>query len=623
MIPMIFAGALACTSVMMISQGIEVYSYEKTDKTNALHFMYLCIAAAINNISYAIMSMVANLVVLEIIWAFTWFSMLLFMSAAIHEYACYTDTPKKGSSLCSSVILYAGVILYLLDTFMGDNSVIKTPWGYWMKIGSIYTKIVYVIICVVFMGAVIYMLSAYSRTCKRKRMRAILRMLIVSAILIFFGGAAEVYMFLSGMSVFPFHTFSGFFVIMILGRVYRKHDTLIIRLEDYKEFLQTANSDPAAICDDCGKVLFINKCAEIILIEEKRTGIGEFLTDYFDMNGLGADEFRQGHQGTFIIPAIYKSTGKRCNLSIQNVFDSYGEVLTSIVTIYRLEYKRPLLNEGNTTDTAVTIDADSEDTQVTMGARVLLVDDSLSGIALLESAMKPYQMQCAKAASGAEALGMVRENAYDMIFINHVMNGMNGIETARRIRDLDGDYYRKVPIVLCTSNKIEDTLDDFLHARFSDYLYKPISGKQLSDVLTRWLWARTAELKEKKQDTGALLDIEEISSTKVMEYIGKNMKLYTKMLTTFLSDMGEMVKDLDKAYQQSEMRKVEIYMHAIRNACVSIGAMNLSDMAGGMEQACKASNYEYVAANIDYFLKDMNQFLHHIEEHLKKRSNKP
>lgn len=622
MIPMIFAGILTCTSVMMISQGVEVYSYEKSDKSNALYFVYLCISGAINNISYACMSLITNSVALEIVWAITWFSMMLFMAAAIHVYAEYTGVSEKGSSLCGSIILYAGVILYLVDIFTGNIFVLDTAWGYCMKISSIFTQIVYEIICVIFIASVICMLFVYSKTCNRKRTRALLKYLAASAILVLLSGVVELFMMISDMPVFPCHTFSYFAMILLLGKAYLKHDALKIRIEDYREFLQATKTDPAAICDDEGKVVFINKCAEIIMIEEKELPIGKELTDYFEMRDADEEELHRAHQGAFIIPAIYKLSGKRCNLSIQNVFDTYGEVFTSIVTIYRLEYKQPLLGEAVEAVTDVTVDADSEDVLVALGAKILLVDDSLSGIALLESAMKPYQMHCTKAASGAEALNLVQANAYDMIFVNHVMTDMDGIETTRRIRELDGEYYRKVPIVLCTSNKIEDSLDDFLHARFSDYIYKPISGKQLSDVLTRWLWTRTAELKDKKPERGSLFDIEEISSTKVAEYIGENMTLYQKMLSTFLTDMEETLKDLNQVYQNSEMRKVEIYMHAVRNACNSIGAIDLSDMAGGMEQACKAANHEYVAANIEQFLRDMNQLLCHIEEYLKKRSNK-
>lgn len=621
MIPMIFAGLMICTAVMMISKGVEVYSFEKTDKTNALYFVYLCIVGAVNNASYACMNLTSNVVALEIIWAFTWFSMILFMSCAIYVYAFYTDT-SKNISLCGSIVLYAGVILYLVDIYLGNKFVTYTIWGHCMMNSSAFTRIVYEIICMISAVSIWYMLYTYAKTCNNKRTKALFRLISVAGILLLLSGAAEFVMAFVGMQMIPLHTIAFFVAILLLGNAYKKHDSLTIRLEDYNEFLQASKTEPAAICDDSGKIIFINKCAEIIMMEEKELPIGKYLSDYFEMKGISTKEFHQNLQGSFIIPAIYNLTRKRCNLSIQNVFDTYGEVFTSIVTVYRLEYTPPILNDGNIN----TIQPAVVDYEVTLDAvdsNVLLVDDSQSGMALLESAMKPYQMKYAKAASGAEAIALIQENAYDMVFVNHMMSGMDGFETTRRIRDLDGEYYKKVPIVLCTSNKIEDSLDDFLHARFSDYIYKPISGKQLSDVLTRWLWTKTADLKTKREEKGALVSIEGISSARVAEYIGKNMKLYTKMLTLFLSDMEEKLKDLNQCYQKFELRKIEIYMHAIRNACSSIGAMDLSDMAGSMEQACKAVNQEYVASNIEEFLRTLNQLLKNIEEYLKKRSNKP
>jgi signal transduction histidine kinase/DNA-binding response OmpR family regulator/HPt (histidine-containing phosphotransfer) domain-containing protein len=122
-------------------------------------------------------------------------------------------------------------------------------------------------------------------------------------------------------------------------------------------------------------------------------------------------------------------------------------------------------------------------------ARVLVVDDLPTNLAVAEGLLAPYEMTVDACASGAEAVELVKERHYDLIFLDHMMPGMDGIETAARIRALS----REVPIVALTANAVPGMEEMFLKKGFNDYFTKPINTAKLDAVILRWLPADKIE----------------------------------------------------------------------------------------------------------------------------------
>ena len=101
--------------------------------------------------------------------------------------------------------------------------------------------------------------------------------------------------------------------------------------------------------------------------------------------------------------------------------------------------------------------------------------------------MKPFDMQVDTAKSGMEALAKVQEKKYHLIFMDHMMPEMDGIETANRIRELEDSYYKDVPIIALTANAINGAREMFIEEGLNDYIAKPINMKELSDKILEWL----------------------------------------------------------------------------------------------------------------------------------------
>jgi CheY-like chemotaxis protein len=90
--------------------------------------------------------------------------------------------------------------------------------------------------------------------------------------------------------------------------------------------------------------------------------------------------------------------------------------------------------------------------------------------------------------SGQEAISRVLSDThYDIIFMDHMMPEMDGIEATRIIRDFNTEYAKTLPIIALTANAIVGMREMFLANGFNDYLSKPIDFSKLDDILLKWV----------------------------------------------------------------------------------------------------------------------------------------
>jgi len=129
-------------------------------------------------------------------------------------------------------------------------------------------------------------------------------------------------------------------------------------------------------------------------------------------------------------------------------------------------------------------------------ARILSVDDINTNLSVLEGLLKPYKVLVVSCKSGMEALEAVKAAPYDLVFMDHMMPGMDGMETTQRIRALGSDYphMEKMPIVALSANALLGMKEKFLQNGFNDFLSKPIDIIKLDSILAKWL------PKEKQKD---------------------------------------------------------------------------------------------------------------------------
>ena len=121
-------------------------------------------------------------------------------------------------------------------------------------------------------------------------------------------------------------------------------------------------------------------------------------------------------------------------------------------------------------------------------AKVMIVDDNLVNLKVAEGLLEPLQMQLVLADSGTRALELLKENpAYDLIFMDHMMPHMDGIETTKQIRQMEELQGREIPVIALTANAVSGMREMFLQNGFQDFLSKPIDTKEMKKILLHWL----------------------------------------------------------------------------------------------------------------------------------------
>ena len=116
-------------------------------------------------------------------------------------------------------------------------------------------------------------------------------------------------------------------------------------------------------------------------------------------------------------------------------------------------------------------------------ARILIVDDNDINLVITEEILKNYGAEVDKANSGKQALQLVMENEYHLVFMDHMMPEMDGAEVAMRIRKMPEECFQTLPIVALTANAVGNVWGMFMANGMNDFLAKPLNTKELERVL--------------------------------------------------------------------------------------------------------------------------------------------
>jgi len=120
-------------------------------------------------------------------------------------------------------------------------------------------------------------------------------------------------------------------------------------------------------------------------------------------------------------------------------------------------------------------------------ARVLVVDDTAINIKVFKGLLKMSQMTIDSAKSGLEAIDLSRNNKYDAIFLDHLMPGIDGIETLALMNESDEDANHETPKIMMTANAMAGAREEYLSKGFTDYITKPIEPQLLEDMLCKYI----------------------------------------------------------------------------------------------------------------------------------------
>lgn len=120
-------------------------------------------------------------------------------------------------------------------------------------------------------------------------------------------------------------------------------------------------------------------------------------------------------------------------------------------------------------------------------ANVLVVDDVKMNINVFKALLKRTEINVDSAMSGSEALAMIKEKKYDIIFLDHMMPDMDGIETYQNMKMLEDNPNKDTTVVMLTANAIMGAKEEYLGIGFSDYLSKPVQAPKLEAMILKYL----------------------------------------------------------------------------------------------------------------------------------------
>jgi CheY-like chemotaxis protein len=238
--------------------------------------------------------------------------------------------------------------------------------------------------------------------------------------------------------------------------------------------------------------------------------------------------------------------------------------------------------------------------------RVLIVDDVESNLYVARGLIAPYGLSVETAISGFEAIDKIKGGlTYDIIFMDHMMPKMDGIEAAKIIRDLG---YSK-PIVALTANALAGQAAIFMENGFDDFISKPIDIRQLNMVLNKLI-----------RDKYPADVIEAARKQKDHLYSGSVQKksVGPELAEIFVRDAKKAIAVMEPLYLNKFRRDEDISLfvvniHAMKSALANIGEANLSADASTLEQAGREKNINLILSEIPSFLEMLHTIIKKLE----------
>ncbi|MDR2522856.1 MAG: response regulator [Synergistaceae bacterium] len=235
------------------------------------------------------------------------------------------------------------------------------------------------------------------------------------------------------------------------------------------------------------------------------------------------------------------------------------------------------------------------------GFRALVVDDVLTNLMVMEGFLSPYKADVVLCESGGKAVELAREGRFDIIFMDHMMPGMDGIEAAKAIRALGGNW---VPIIALTANAIVGMREMFLENGFDDFLAKPIETRKLNELMGKWVpqeRRKPLDLGRDSPETPRAMEIEGLDTKRGTALTGGTEAGYRTVLRQYCRDASARMEFLDLSYAERDPKNFITQVHALKSASASIGALDLSEAAASLEKAGKAGDAEYIRTHLDDF----------------------
>ncbi|MCR4671534.1 MAG: response regulator [Saccharofermentans sp.] len=258
-------------------------------------------------------------------------------------------------------------------------------------------------------------------------------------------------------------------------------------------------------------------------------------------------------------------------------------------------------------------------------ARILVTDDNNMNLMVASKLLKLYGIEPVVCSSGAETVNIMKYNNFDILFLDHMMPKMDGLETLKELQkqELVGD----TAVIALTANAIVGAKEQYLKAGFNGYLAKPIMTGDLEKILRNYLpeskivlsEKTVAPVSEKKETKPEPIEFAPVKGgisiakarsiglnvDEALGYSGDDEDFYLEILSDYANSAGEKCASLQSFKEKADWKEYETLVHSIKSTSRTVGASDISDKALKLEKASGSGDIAYIEANHLELISDM------------------
>ncbi len=265
---------------------------------------------------------------------------------------------------------------------------------------------------------------------------------------------------------------------------------------------------------------------------------------------------------------------------------------------------------GNISDYSDTVEEHYRHAFEAPDARILLVDDTELNRKVFIGLLKPTGMQIDEAVNGLECLEKVKEHAYDIIFMDHMMPELDGVETFRIMKQMEEYPSKDAPVVILTANALIGAKEKYQKEGFSKFLEKPIDSEKLESII-RELLDESLVQEVSMQETVSRNTDEELPLIEGLDwkYASTHFKDNRSMMDTvsfFAGTLDYEAKELERLFADIDTvagrKEYCTKVHSMKNSASTVGIIPLAGMAKVLEDAARNGDEEILRSMMPVFL---------------------
>jgi CheY-like chemotaxis protein/anti-sigma regulatory factor (Ser/Thr protein kinase) len=218
-------------------------------------------------------------------------------------------------------------------------------------------------------------------------------------------------------------------------------------------------------------------------------------------------------------------------------------------------------------------------------ALVLVTDDNMFNLRVASGLLSFMDIEAETVDSGAKAIELVQQKDYDIIFMDHMMPEMDGVETVQRIRAMGGKY-EDLTIVALTANAIAGAREMFLENGFNDFVSKPIDADQLAAIVQKYLPPEK-------------ILRETVNQNQQKAVLDKEAQLHRKAVTTFVHDNRDTYTRLTDALAAGDTKTAHRIAHTLKSSAGYLKKTKVQEISFALEEAFKNEPPSHTQAQLD------------------------